>query len=41
MPKDRIDSAYALSLQKNVILVTLGDMIKVPGSKWKFTKSKK
>ncbi|QNM90642.1 hydrogenase formation protein HypD [Aliarcobacter cryaerophilus] len=33
MPKDRIDSAYALSLQKNVILVTLGDMIKVPGSR--------
>ncbi len=32
MPKDRIDSAYALSLQENVILVTLGDMIKVPGS---------
>lgn len=33
MPKERIDSAYALSLQENVILVTLGDMIKVPGSK--------
>ncbi|AXX89607.1 hydrogenase formation protein HypD [Arcobacter suis] len=32
MPKERIDSAYALSLQENVILVTLGDMIKVPGS---------
>ena len=32
MPKKRIDSAYALSLQENVILVTLGDMIKVPGS---------
>ena len=32
MPKDRIDSAYELSLQKDVILVTLGDMIKVPGS---------
>ena len=32
MPKDRIDSAYTLSLQKDVILVTLGDMIKVPGS---------
>ncbi|MCT7446195.1 hydrogenase formation protein HypD [Aliarcobacter skirrowii] len=32
MPKDRIDSAYILSLQKNLILVTLGDMIKVPGS---------
>ena len=33
MPKERIDHAYILSLQENVILVTLGDMIKVPGSK--------
>lgn len=33
MPKERIDSAYILSLQEDVILVTLGDMIKVPGSK--------
>ncbi len=33
MPKSRIDSAYELSLQEDVILVTLGDMIKVPGSK--------
>jgi len=33
MPKERIDHAYVLSLQKDVILVTLGDMIKVPGSK--------
>ena len=32
MPKQRIDSAYELSLIENVILVTLGDMIKVPGS---------
>jgi len=32
MPKERIDHAYALSLLPNVILVTLGDMIKVPGS---------
>ena len=32
MPKERIDHAYVLSLQKDVILVTLGDMIKVPGS---------
>jgi hydrogenase expression/formation protein HypD len=32
MPKERIDHAYALSLQEDVILVTLGDMIKVPGS---------
>ena len=33
MPKERIDHAYILSLQENVILVTLGDMIKVPGSR--------
>jgi hydrogenase expression/formation protein HypD len=32
MPKERIDHAYILSLQEDVILVTLGDMIKVPGS---------
>lgn len=32
MPKERIDHAYVLSMQDGVILVTLGDMIKVPGS---------
>jgi len=32
MPKHRIDHAYTLALQEDVILVTLGDMIKVPGS---------
>ncbi len=32
MPKERIDHAYILAMQKDVILVTLGDMIKVPGS---------
>jgi hydrogenase expression/formation protein HypD len=32
MPKERIDHAYVLSQQENVILVTLGDMIKIPGS---------
>ena len=32
MPKDRIDHAYILSMQSDVIMVTLGDMIKVPGS---------
>lgn len=32
MPKERIDHAYTLSLLNDVILVTLGDMIKVPGS---------
>jgi len=40
MPKDRIDSAYALSLQKDLILVTLGDMIKVPGSKGSLQKAR-
>jgi len=32
MPKERIDHAYTLSMVNDVILVTLGDMIKVPGS---------
>ncbi|MCB4761992.1 MAG: hydrogenase formation protein HypD [Sulfurovum sp.] len=32
MPKERIDHAHVLAMQSNVILVTLGDMIKVPGS---------
>lgn len=32
MPKERIDHAYTLAMQSDVILVTLGDMIKVPGS---------
>ncbi len=33
MSKEKIDHAYILSQQPDVILVTLGDMIKVPGSK--------
>ncbi len=32
MPKERIDHASILAMQSDVILVTLGDMIKVPGS---------
>jgi hydrogenase expression/formation protein HypD len=32
MPKERIDHAYVLAMQEDTILVTLGDMIKVPGS---------
>jgi hydrogenase expression/formation protein HypD len=32
MPKERIDHAYILSGLDDVILVTLGDMIKVPGT---------
>jgi len=33
MPKERIDHAYILAEQNDTLLVTLGDMIKVPGSK--------
>ena len=32
MPKERIDHAVALARMENTILVTLGDMIRVPGS---------
>lgn len=32
MPKERIDHAYTLAMQEDVILVTLGDMVKVPGT---------
>ena len=32
MPKERIDHAIILAKQPNVILATLGDMIRVPGS---------
>ena len=32
MPKERIDHAYILSQMKDTIIVTLGDMMKVPGS---------
>lgn len=32
MPKERIDHAMALAALSDVIIVTLGDMIKVPGS---------
>ncbi|QIZ78721.1 hydrogenase formation protein HypD [Ferrimonas lipolytica] len=32
MPKERIDQAIALAQQPDVILATLGDMIRVPGS---------
>ncbi|QYK06914.1 hydrogenase formation protein HypD [Shewanella zhangzhouensis] len=33
MPKERIDQAIALAKMDDVILLTLGDMIRVPGSK--------
>lgn len=32
MPKNRINQAITLAMQKDVILLTLGDMIKIPGS---------
>jgi hydrogenase expression/formation protein HypD len=32
MPKERINHAYTLAMLPDVILLTLGDMIKVPGS---------
>lgn len=33
MPKERIDQAIVLAQQEDVVLVTLGDMIRVPGSR--------
>ncbi len=38
MPKERIDHAATLAMQPNVILLTLGDMIRVPGSKGSLAK---
>lgn len=32
MPKNRINQAYEIAMQKDVILITLGDMIKIPGT---------
>ncbi len=40
MPKERIDQAIALANQKDVILATLGDMIRVPGSKTSLQKQR-
>ncbi len=40
MPKERIDHAIAMANQDNVILVTLGDMIRVPGSKGSLAQSR-
>lgn len=33
MPKNRINEAYDIAMQKGVILLTLGDMIRIPSSK--------
>jgi len=38
MPKERIDQAIALAQMENTILLTLGDMIRVPGSKTSLAK---
>ncbi|MEI6858252.1 MAG: hydrogenase formation protein HypD [Shewanella sp.] len=40
MPKERIDHAIAMANQRDVILVTLGDMIRVPGSKGSLAQSR-
>ena len=40
MPKSRIDAALALANMKDTILVTLGDMIKVPGSNGSLAKAR-
>lgn len=41
MPKERIDHAYILSKEEGVILATLGDMIKVPGSRGSLQKARR
>ncbi len=33
MPKNRINEAYDIAMQRDVILLTLGDMIRIPSSK--------
>ncbi len=40
MPKERIDHAIILAKQKDVILATLGDMIRVPGSNGSLAKAR-
>lgn len=40
MPKERIDHAISLSRMDNTILVTLGDMIRVPGSEGSLAKER-
>ncbi|RDU58410.1 hydrogenase formation protein HypD [Helicobacter sp. MIT 99-5507] len=40
MPKNRIDHAYEIALQDDVILLTLGDMIKIPGSRGNLQKAR-
>lgn len=40
MPRGRIDEAYYIAKQDDVILLTLGDMIKVPGSNGSLQKAR-
>lgn len=40
MPKERIDHAISLAQMENTILLTLGDMIRVPGSKSSLAKQR-
>ena len=40
MPKERIDHAITLAMQEDVILATLGDMIRVPGSNSSLAKAR-
>ncbi len=40
MPKNRINQAYDIAMQQDVILVTLGDMIRIPGSKGSLQKAR-
>lgn len=40
MPKERIDHAISLAEMDNTILLTLGDMIRVPGSKGSLAKAR-
>ena len=40
IPKERIDHAFVLAMLSDVILITLGDMIKVPGSKGSLQKAR-
>lgn len=40
MPKNRINQAYEIAKQKDVILLTLGDMIKIPGSNGSLQKAR-
>ncbi|RDU65483.1 hydrogenase formation protein HypD [Helicobacter sp. MIT 14-3879] len=40
IPKNRINQAYDIAMQEDVILLTLGDMIKIPSSKGSLAKAR-